>query len=152
MWFTFLSKAQNVICLAPRLGSSISLPPRPPYQNANDTATIERCTGPRGGTPLAVHCRATQKDMKISEKKNQGNASKKIRKSAKKKLRISPKKIWDLRKKKSQIQIFFFCKPSQWFSIFGFCGRMPAGRKSRRMYCRRPPPGLIGTLEFEEKK
>ena len=78
------------------------------------------------------------------QKKKSENPSKKIENLSKKNLRFAQKKISN--------SDFFFCKPSQWFSIFGFCGRMPAGRKSRRMYCRRPLPGLIGTLEFEENK
>ena len=60
-------------------------------------------------------------------KKKSENPEKKMTDSVQKKSEICAKK-------KSENYFFLFCKPSQWFSKFGIWGRMPAGRKSRRMY------------------
>ena len=78
---------------------------------------------------------------------------KKIRESGKKKTENRPKKYQRISAKKMrENQIFFPQKPLQWFSKFWFWGRVPAGRNSRRMYCRRRLPELIGTQKFEAKK
>ena len=91
------------------------------------------------------HCNPRQKKLRKCAKKKSGNL-------AKKNLRIAQKKSEIYAKKKIKIVFFLFQEPSQWFSKIGFWGRMLAGRKSRRMYWRRPLPGLIGNQKFEQKK
>ena len=87
----------------------------------------------------------TKKKRRMRPKKNQRIWLKKNRES--------PQKISEnFRKKMRENQIFFPQKPLQWFSKFWFWGRVPAGRNSRRMYCRRRLPELIGTQKFEAKK